>query len=77
MKNLFGNDISNWRLFFIILTFAALVVSMMREELGLTRDQSKYIKYFIYAFVILGYGDIILEKIKKKKPNSDILDSED
>ena len=77
MKDLFSKDISNWRLIFIVLTFIAVGVSIMKEELGLNYVQTRYIKYAIYAFLILGYADIPWENRRIKKQQSDILDEPD
>lgn len=77
MKDLFSKDVSNWRLIFIVLTFIAVGISIMKEELGLTYVQTRYIKYAIYAFLILGYADIPWKKIRIKRQQSDILDKPD
>ena len=77
MKDLFSKDISNWRLIFIVLTFISVGVSIMKEELGLNYVQTRYIKYAIYAFLILGYADIPWKNIRIKKQQSDILDEPD
>ena len=49
----------------------------MKEELGLNYVQTRYIKYAIYAFLILGYADIPWKNIRIKKQQSDILDEPD
>lgn len=77
MKGLFGKDISNWRLVFIIITFLGVAISLMRERLGISYEQTRFIKYGIYASVVLGYVDIVWEKVKGRKKASDVLDEPD
>ena len=77
MKDLWNNHISNWRLAFIILTFIAVALTLMRDQLDLSDEVVQYIKYAIYAFVLLGYADIVWKKIKGENKNDDILDTPD
>ena len=77
MKDFFKREISNWRFLFLTLIFISVLAITLRNQVGLTGEQVRYIYYLIYCLVALSYLDFFWKKIKKRKPTNDILDDQE
>lgn len=79
MKYFFEKEISNWRLFFIIITFILIAAIIMKDSLELDEQTIQYLRYGLYAGVALGYADPAYKYFKrpdsKRNRNSDVIDN--